>query len=145
MVEKKRRKKARDNIAGSEVPLALAVECGEVLALIRRVCFLNSWLGTLQWVVRFSPHPKGTTTHWEVEGKSGLVSTSLYVPPCGRWCSILTVSRWWPGCALRERHSIIYLTDSMKSKHQCITSQSKMAVCCFPFFLSTKFVVMLFM
>lgn len=52
------------------------------------------WLGTLQWAVHFSPHLKDTTTRWVGGGKSGLASTSLCAPPCGRWCLTLTVSHW---------------------------------------------------
>lgn len=47
--------------------------------------------GTPRWVAPSSQPQRATTIPWEGGERCGLVSTSLYAPPCGRWCSILTV------------------------------------------------------
>lgn len=70
---------------GHEVTLRSCFEFSEVILHIHH--FLPSHipqLGTLQWAVHFSPHLKDTTTHWVGGGKSGLASTSLCAPPCGK-------------------------------------------------------------
>lgn len=76
-------------------------------------------LGTLQWAVHFSPHLKDTTTHWVGAGKSGLASTNLCAPPCGRWCLTLMVSHW------RHPESVQSVSDLIVFCWLCMTGQKQ--------------------
>lgn len=121
---------AKYNITGYEVTVRSAFIS---VSLLCRLSCSQLWLGTLQWAVRSSPHLKDTTTRWEVGGKSGLGSTSLYAPPCGRWCSTLMVSQWWL-CVLGECFHLPvfnWLHDFLRKSQIQLNPSQRRLICIF--------------